>query len=72
MNIISYFSIISLLLSLKVGGYDWSTEETNDEKAQSQNSAITNDVCIEVNTYALTRPTTPGMLRLWSILCCFT
>jgi ATP-dependent DNA helicase 2 subunit 1 len=24
--------------------------------------AITNDVCIEVNTYALIRPTTPGML----------
>jgi len=24
--------------------------------------AITNDVCIEVNTYALVRPTTPGML----------
>jgi ATP-dependent DNA helicase 2 subunit 1 len=24
--------------------------------------AITSDICIEVNTYALTRPTTPGMI----------
>jgi hypothetical protein len=24
--------------------------------------AVTSDICIEVNTYALTRPTTPGMI----------
>lgn len=33
-------------------------------KVKTLSFAITNDVCIEVNSYALIRPTVPGMLPI--------